>query len=151
MSALRTIFRYWLWLMALLVVIQIGFAGIGAFDAADKAIAGSVDEDGFYDSFTLHAVLGTLLVLGGLLTFLLALVARVGRPGVLQALVLFILLVVQMFLGWTGPDLPVVLGFLHPINALIILGAIVTLASREWRGAAMDRGATMSPPPAPAA
>jgi hypothetical protein len=148
MTALRTIFRYWLWLMALAVVVQIGFAGIGAFDAADKATAGSVDEDAFYDSFTLHAALGTFLVLGGLLTFLLALAARVGRQRVLHALGLFVLLVVQMILGWTGQELPEVLGFLHPINALIILGAIATLAGREWRSAGMDRAA--APPPAAA-
>ena len=150
MTAFRTIFRYWLWLMALAVVVQIGFAGIGAFDVADKATAGSVDEDGFYDSFTLHAALGTFLVLGGLLTFLLALAARVGRQRVLQALGLFVLLVVQMILGWSGQELPAVLGFLHPINALIILGAIATLASREWRSTTMDRAA-MSPPPTAAA
>jgi len=152
---MRTVFRYWLWLMALAVIVQIGFAGIGAFDAADKATAGSVDEDGFYDSFTLHAALGTFLVLGGLLTFLLALAARVGRKRVLHALGIFGLLIVQMLLGWTGQDLPEVLGFLHPINAILILGAVASLASQEWRGDRMaphrGSGETMSPPPATAA
>jgi hypothetical protein len=154
MNALRTIFRYWLWLMAVAVVVQIGFAGIGAFDAADKATAGSVDEDAFYDSFTLHAILGTLLVLGGLITFLLALVARIGRRRVLHALGLFGLLVIQMILGWSGQELPEVLGFLHPINALLILGAILSLAGREWRGDRMmgrRPGETATPPPATAA
>lgn len=153
MSTLRTIFRYWLWLMLVAVVVQIGFAGIGAFDAADKATAGSVDEDAFYDSFVLHAALGTFLVLGGLLTFLLALAARVGRQRVLQTLGLFALLIVQMILGWTGQELPVVLGFLHPINALIILGAVAMLTTREWRGDTMGRptGTAMAPPPSAAA
>lgn len=154
METLRTIFRYWLWLMVLAVIVQIGFAGIGAFGALDTAIAGSVDEDGFYDEFTLHAVLGTLLVLGGLLTFLLALAARVGRQRVLQSLGIFGLLVVQMVLGWTGSELPEVLGFLHPINALLILGALASLAAREWRGDRMmgrGTGEPMAPPPATAA
>ncbi len=151
---MRTVFRYWLWLMALAVIVQIGFAGIGAFDAADKATAGSVDEDGFYDSFTLHAALGTLLVLGGLITFLLALAARVGRKRVVHALGIFGLLIVQMVLGWTGQELPEVLGFLHPINAILILGAVFSLAAQEWRGRMTPHqgsGDTLSPPPATAA
>ncbi len=151
---MKTVFRYWLWLMALAVIVQIGFAGIGAFDAADKATAGSVDEDGFSDSFTLHAALGTFLVLGGLLTFLLALAARVGRKRVLHSLGIFGLLIVQMLLGWTGQELPEVLGFLHPINAILILGAVASLAAQEWRGDRMmhrGTGETMSPPPATAA
>jgi hypothetical protein len=153
-NALRTIYRYWLWLMVLAVIVQIGFAGIGAFGALDQATAGSVDEDAYYDEFTLHAALGTFLVLGGLLTFLLALAARVGRQRVLHALGLFVLLVVQMILGWSGQELPEVLGFLHPINALLILGAAFSLAAREWRGdRMMGRGApeTMAPPPSAAA
>lgn len=153
MGALRTIFRYWLWLMALAVVVQIGFSGIGAFGALDEATAGSVDEDTFLDQFSLHAALGTFLVLGGLLTLLLALAARAGKQRVLQSLGLFVLLIVQMILGWSGSELPAVLGFLHPINALLILGAAASLAAREWRGdRMMGRGApkTMSPPPTPA-
>lgn len=153
MDALRTIYRYWLWLMALAVVVQIGFAGIGAFGALDQATAGSVDEDAYYDEFTLHAILGSLLVLGGLLTFLLALAARVGRQRVLYAVGLFVLLVVQMLLGWSGQELPEVLGFLHPINALLILGAVFSLAGREWRAERMtSRGVpeTVAPPPSPA-
>lgn len=154
METLRTIFRYWLWLMVLAVIVQIGFAGIGAFGALDTAIAGSVDEDGFYDEFTLHSVLGTLLVLGGLLTLLLALAARVGKQRVLHSLGLFVLLVAQMILGWSGQELPEVLGFLHPINALVILGGFASLAAQEWRGdRMMHRGAgeTMSSPPSTAA
>jgi hypothetical protein len=147
-NALRMIYRWWALILLLAVVVQIGFAGIGAFDALDKATAGSVDEDGFYDSFTLHAILGTLIVLGSLLLFLLALAARVGKRTVLHALGIFVLVVVQMILGWSGQELPEVLGFLHPINALIILGALASLAMREWRGDRMlgRRAEPMTPP-----
>lgn len=154
MNALRTVFRYWLWLIVLAVVVQIGFAGIGAFGALDAATDGSVDEDTFLDKFDLHAALGSTLVLGGLLTVILALAARAGRRRVLHALGLFGLLIAQMILGWSGSALPAVLGFLHPINALLILGAAASLAAREWRGDRMTmRGApeTVSPPPSPAA
>jgi hypothetical protein len=135
MSALRTIYRWWVLIMLIAVVVQVGFAGIGAFDVADKATAGAtLDEDSFYDSFTLHAILGTLTVLAGLLLFLLSLAARVGRQRVLHSLGIFALLVVQMFLGWTGQELPEVLGFLHPVNALVILGALGILYQRIGRG-----------------
>jgi hypothetical protein len=154
-NALRTIFRWWAMLLLVAVVVQIGFAGIGAFDALDKAEAGSLaDDEAFYDSFNLHAALGTLLVLASLLLFLLSLAARVGKRRILHSLGIFVLVVIQMILGWSGQELPEVLGFLHPINALIILGAIASLAMQEWRGDRMwgrPAGEPMTPPPSAAA
>lgn len=149
MNALRTIFRWWLLIMFVAVIVQVGFAGIGAFDVADKATAGAtLDEDSFYDSFTLHAALGTLLVLAGLLLLILALVARVGRQRVLHSLGVFVLLIVQMVLGWTGQELPAVLGFLHPVNALVIIAALGMLLQREWMQARAAPAAAVPPPPA---
>jgi hypothetical protein len=147
MSALRTIFRWWVLIMLIAVVVQVGFAGIGAFDVLDKAEAGGVsDDDAFYDSFTLHAALGTLLLLASLLLFLLSLAARVGRTRVLHSLGIFVLMVVQMFLGWTGQELPAVLGFLHPVNALVILAALGILHQRVWSAGVAGEPATAPPP-----
>jgi uncharacterized membrane protein len=149
MNALRTIFRWWILIMLVAVVVQVGFAGIGAFDVADKATAGAtLDEDSFYDSFTLHAILGTLSVLGGLLLFLLSLAARAGRQRVLHSLGIFVLLIVQMVLGWSAQELPEVLGFLHPVNALVILAALGILYQRLSRGD--TAAAPAAPPPAAA-
>lgn len=140
MNALRIIFRWWVLIMLVAVVVQIGFSGIGAFDVADKATAGTtIDEDSFYDSFNLHAALGILIVLGSLLLFLLALAARAGRQLVLVSLGIFVLVVAQMILGWSGQELPEVLGFLHPINALVILAVLGMLNQRLWRGGMMMR------------
>jgi hypothetical protein len=149
MNALRTIFRWWVLILLIAGVVQVGFSGIGAFDVADKATAGAnLDEDSFYDSFTLHAILGTVIVLGSLLLFLLSLVARVGRQRILHSLGIFALVVVQMILGWSGQELPEVLGFLHPVNALVILAALGILYQRVSRG---DELATpVAPPPAAA-
>lgn len=148
MSALRTIYRYWLLIMLVAAVVQVGFAGIGAFDVADKAIAGAtLDEDSFYDSFTLHSILGQLIVLSGLVLFLLSLAARVGRQRVLHSLGIFVLLVAQLILGWSGQELPEVLGLLHPLNALVIIAALGILFQREWM-TAKGVGPTMAPPPA---
>jgi hypothetical protein len=149
MNALRTIFRWWVLILLIASVVQTGFAGIGAFDVADKATAGAnLDEDSFYDSFTLHAILGTLIVLGSLLLFLLSLAARVGRQRILHSLGIFALVVVQMILGWSGQELPEVLGFLHPVNALVILAALGILYQRVSRG---DELATPAAPPPAAA
>lgn len=151
MNALRTIFRWWLLIMFVAVIVQVGFAGIGAFDVADKATAGAtLDEDSFYDSFTLHAALGSLILLGGLLLLILALVARVGRQRVLHSAGIFVLLVVQLVLGWTGQELPELLGFLHPVNALVIIAALGMLMQREWTQVRTP-SAPAPPPPAPAA
>lgn len=151
MNALRSIFRWWAALLLVAAVVQVGFAGIGAFDAFDKAEAGTLsDDEAFYDSFVLHAALGSLMVLGGLLLFILSLVARVGRQRVLHSLGIFVLLVAQMLLGWSGTALPEVLGFLHPINALVIIALLGALVQREWmlaRGGEPARAA-MAPPPA---
>jgi uncharacterized membrane protein len=147
MNAVRTIFRWWVLIMLIAVVVQIGFAGIGAFDAFDKAEAGTLsDDEAFFDSFVLHAILGQLILLAGLLLFLLSLGARVGRQRVLHSLGIFVLLVVQLILGWTGSALPEVLGFLHPVNALVILAALGILHQRVWRGDEVTT--TAEPPPA---
>jgi heme A synthase len=133
MTALRTFFRWWMVVMLALVVLQIAFAGYGAFDTAHKVSNGTVDEQSFEDSFGLHIGFGYLVILGGLLTFVFALVARVGRPRVLHALGIFGLLILQLLLAWTGGAVPGVFGALHPLNAFVILGAVAALTMRMWR------------------
>ena len=151
MSAFRTIHRFWASLMTLAVVVQIGFAGYGAFSAADKVEDSSIDSDTFEDGFGPHAALGTLIVLAGLVLLLLSLGTRT-RSRILPSLLVFGLLVAQLILGWTGAALPAVTGFLHPINALIILAVLGSFTGRMWRE---DRGAapaaTPAAPPPPAA
>jgi hypothetical protein len=153
MNALRSIFRWWVTLLLIAAVVQVGFAGIGAFDALDKATAGNLgDDDAFYDSFTLHAALGSLMLLGSLLLLILALVARVGKQQVLYSLGIFVLMVAQLILGWSAQELPAVLGFLHPINALVIIAGLGIVAQREWMlargGEPTGRAAMATPPPA---
>jgi len=149
-SALRTIFRYWLWILLAAVVLQIAFAGFGAFDVADKLSSegSSVDEETYNDSWGLHIGWGYLILLGSIVTFVLALVARVGRQRVLHALAIVGLVVVQILLAWFGYEVPLI-GTLHPINAFLILGAVAALTMREWRGDRM--AATPAAPPPPAA
>lgn len=87
-----------------LVVVQFFLAGLGAFGA---------------ESYSAHRGLGDAL---GLLGLVLLILAAVGRREALQAsAVLFVLLIVQAILGGAGDDVGV-LGGLHPVNALAILG-----------------------------
>ena len=145
MGVLRTIFRFWLLLLFAAVVLQIAFAGFGAFDVADKlgSEGASVDEDSFNDSWGLHTGFGYLIFLGAIVAFLLALAARVGRRRVLHALAIVGLVMLQIVLAWIGYGAPLV-GALHPINAFLILGAVGALAAREWRGERM-RAAPVAP------
>jgi hypothetical protein len=145
----RAIFRYWLWLLLALVVLQIAFAGFGAFDVAEKVASegASVDEESVDDSWGLHIGFGYLILLGALVAFVLALVARVGRQRVLHSLGIFGLMILQILLAWFGSEVPII-GALHPLNAFLILGAVATLAMREQRGDMVATAAAPQPPPA---
>lgn len=146
---MRAIFRYWLWLLLALVLLQIAFAGFGAFDVVEKAASAgaSVDEESIDDSWGLHIGFGYLVLLGSLIAFVLALVARVGRQRVLHSLGIFGLVIVQILLAWFGSEVPLI-GALHPLNAFLILGAVATLAMREQRGDMVATAAAPQPPPA---
>jgi hypothetical protein len=149
MSALRKFYKFWVTLMTVAVVVQIGFAGYGAFSAADKASNGTLDEDAFTKSFDPHAALGTLIVIAGLVLLLLSFSTRGQR--VKQSAVAFGLLVAQLILGWTGASVPWVLGLLHPINAFLILGLLGSITAAEWGRGPMHRSATPATAPPPAA
>lgn len=129
---MRAVYRYWATIVFIAVVVQVGFAGYGAFNAANKVENGTIDEDAFSDGFGLHAGLGYLIVLAGLLLVLIALGARRGRRGVLHTAGLLGLLVVQVLLAWFGFEVPAI-GFFHPVNALLVVGLAGWLAAGAWR------------------
>jgi hypothetical protein len=140
---MRGVYRYWSLLVVLAVVVQVGFAGYGAFsvvgDVDDK---GSVDEDMLEDAFGAHVGFGYLVVLTGLILLVLALV---GRHRIKHSAILAVLLVVQVPLAWIGGSAAGV-GFLHPVNALLIFGLSSFIAVTEWRG--RHAGAPAAPMPA---
>jgi hypothetical protein len=128
----EAVYRVWAAIVAAAVVVQIGFAGYGAFYVAHKVDDAPVNEDIFSDGWGLHAGFGYLVVLTGLLLLLFALAARVGKRRVLRSLGLFGLMIVQVLLAWFGFEYPVI-GILHPINAFLILGLVGTIAYEAWR------------------
>ena len=116
------------------IVIQIGFAGYGAFYSAGKfEDEGTlIDEDTFGNGFAAHIVWGYLLVLLGLIFLLIGVVAGVGRWRLGRHGLLFLLLILQVLLAWFGFEQPVI-GFLHPVNAMVLAGLSGWIAWDEWQ------------------
>jgi hypothetical protein len=117
-----------------MVVIQIGFAGYGAFYAAHKLDkdGSTIDDNVFQDGFIFHAAFGYFVILAGLVLMIIGLIAGVGKWRVGKAGVLFALLFLQLWLAWIGFSVPFPVGFLHPINAFLILGLTGWIVHSEW-------------------
>ncbi|HEX9349899.1 MAG TPA: hypothetical protein VF877_01365 [Gaiellaceae bacterium] len=148
MNAFRAIYRFWVSLVTLAVVLQIAFAGYGAFDTADKVDGGTVDEDSFEDSFGLHIGFGYLIFLATIVLLLLSFGAR-GKQRILRSVAVVVLLVIQILLAWTGASAPYIFGALHPLNAFLILGLLGSITYREWKVERMvPREPAVAAPPA---
>lgn len=130
----RAAYRWWSALLFVLIVVQVGLAGYGAFYAASKLDEeGSViDEDTFADGFGLHAGFGYLVILAGLIFLVIGMIAGVGRWRLGRHGLLALLLVVQLFLAWFAFEAPVI-GVLHPVNALVLFSLAGWTAWDEWR------------------
>ena len=92
----------------------------------------TIDEDVFMDGFGAHAGVGYLVVLIGLVFLVLGLIAGIGRWRLGMHGALFGLLVVQVLLAWFGFEAPVI-GFFHPVNALVLFLLSGSVAWNEWR------------------
>jgi heme A synthase len=134
--------------MTIAVIVQIGFAGYGAFDARDNVQdGGTVDEDSYDDSFGPHLGLGYLILFSSVLLLLLSFGAR-GKQRILRSVAAFVLIFIQIVLGQSGASAPYALGALHPINAFIILGLLGSITYREWRVERVTAEPAVAAPPA---
>jgi hypothetical protein len=131
-GALRTVYRYWIVILALWVVVLVFLAGYGIFDTVGAAEDGTADSEQIEDAFSAHGGLGFFFGPASLLLFLFSLGARLGRNRVLLSLAVFLLWFLQEFLAAAGEDAPFV-GALHPVNALVMLGLVGYLAYGAWR------------------
>jgi hypothetical protein len=129
---MRTAFRLVATLTSLAVIVQVGFAGYGAFNAIDKADDASVTKKTIENGFDPHGALGTIVVALMLILVLLSLFG--GRIRARMVTILFALGIVQMLLAW-GATGAAWVGFLHGVNALAIAGVAGSLAGDEWRRA----------------
>ena len=152
MSAFRAIYRIWVTILTAAVVLQIFFAGAGAFDTADKVSSEGavVDESSFEDSFGAHIGLGYLIFLGTLVLLLVSFGTR-DRKRIFRSLGAVGLLVVQILLAWTGSAVPYFFGGLHPVNAFIILGFLGSITYREWKARKVEAPEATPAPATPSA
>ena len=135
MKVFQGIYRVWVTILTAAVVVQIFFAGYGAFDAIHKLDkeGSTIDQTGFNHSFDPHIATGYLIWLGGIVFLLISFGTR-NRTRIYRALGVAGLLTLQILLAWFGFDFPYVAGGLHPLNAFIILGFLGSITYREWKG-----------------
>ena len=119
-------------LTSLAVIVQVGFAGYGAFNAIDKADHGhDISKKTIENGFDPHGINGTIVLV---LMLVLLIVALVDRHKIRIAGILFALGIVQLLLAAGGTSAAWV-GFFHGVNALAIAGIAGSLAGEEWRAA----------------
>ena len=129
---MRQAFRIVASLTSLAVIVQVGMAGYGAFNAVDKADdKGSVSKHAVENGFDPHGLFGTVVLV---LMLVLLIVALVARHKIKIAAILFALGIIQMLLAW-GASGAAWVGFFHGVNALAIAGVAGSLAGNEWRAA----------------
>jgi uncharacterized protein DUF6220 len=145
MQAARTIYRYWVALIFVGVVVQVGLAGYGAFYVDKKVGKNSITKHVFDHGFSPHDAWGTILGILALILLIIALIARFEPRFRNWNIALFVLFLLQVLvLAAAGRAVPG-LGWLHPINALAIFGVSGFLAHRAWT----RRQTVPDPSPAP--
>jgi hypothetical protein len=125
---MRTAFRIVASLTSLAVIVQVGLAGYGAFNAIDTH---DRTKDSIENGFDPHGIVGTVVLV---LMIVLLVVALVARHKIRVAAILLGLGIVQLLLAWGGTSAAWV-GFFHGVNALAIAGIAGSLAGNEWREA----------------
>jgi hypothetical protein len=129
---MRDAFKYLTSLLFLAIVVQVGFAGYGAFNAIDLADKDkTVTKKTIENGFDPHGLVGTIVIVIMILLVLAALAGRVERMMVRISAVLLVLGLLQWLFAYLGTK-SAPLGFLHGINALLIYGAAAFLAHRAW-------------------
>jgi hypothetical protein len=144
MKAFGAIYRYWITLLFLAIVVQIAGAAYGAFYAAQKLgdQKGSdehklISEKVFDHGFGFHNAFGYVIFLAAIVLLLLALAARLGKRRNLFALAVPIAVAVQIVLAWASESVHAI-GILHGINALVIFGLTGYMTGQAWHGRRPD-------------
>ena len=119
---MNTAFRIWASLVSLAIVVQVGLAAYGAFNAIDKSDDnGTIGKDAVSSGFDAHAALGYAIVAGAIVLIVLAVATRRAAPGRLRWTgLIFGLLVVQIVLALA---LPLTLPAFNLLGALVVAAA----------------------------
>jgi hypothetical protein len=117
-------------LIALAVVVQasaIAFGTFGIINEIDRGTVLTSNSDSPNFGPALHAINGTMVIpVLSLALLVVSFFAKVRR-GIRWALLIFMVVVVQIFLAFFSFDTPAV-GLLHGVNAFVILGLALTAA-----------------------
>src|SRR5436309_6871626 len=115
---MRQAFKVLTSLLFLAIVVQVGFAGYGAFNAIDKADKGqAITKKTIENGFDPHGLVGTIVLALILILAIVGAIARVERMMLRISVVLIALGALQMLFAYLGTK-SAPLGFLHGINAL---------------------------------
>ena len=134
MKALEALYRWGAAVVVAMVVVQIGAAGFGAFDAAEhlphdsSILTGKTWDDGW----SFHTGFGYVVFIAAVVLLVLALAARRPKRTKIFASVLVLAVVVQILLAWAAEGHHWV-GPFHALNAFVILGLSIGLAQFAWR------------------
>jgi hypothetical protein len=131
---MRAVYRYATVVVFLAVLAQVGAAGYGAFYTANKLddTGDTLSHEGFEHGWDFHSGFGYIVVGATIVLLLIALAAKLGKPRILLPIALAVAGIVQVLLAWLGESVPG-LGFLHPLNALVIFALSGAAAHMAWR------------------
>ena len=137
MGALRALYRYGTAIVVAMVLVQIGAAGFGAFNASEHLGEHKppLTEHTFDDGFSFHTGFGYAVFLAAVVLFVLALAARIDRRRIVETSALPVMVAVQIVLAWAAESTHWV-GPFHALVAFAILGLAGRLAYEAWRGPA---------------
>lgn len=142
---MKAAFRWWTIVIPFLVVVQITLVGVGAFhgstsvsDKFDHKVVPACDpacgkafKDSYENWFAPHVMFGYLLALSIVLYGLFSFATR-DRRLMKMAWITVALVIVQILLAYLAYGVNA-LGWLHPLNALIILAFTGRNAARAWQ------------------
>jgi hypothetical protein len=141
---MKAVYRWWTGIVFVAVLLQIGFAGYGAYytvDKADKA-GKTISHHGVDHGWALHSIFGTLVVLLGILLVPIVFAAKGDRERKRWSGLIALLMILQFVLAILGGAWAP-LGFLHPINAIALAAVTGILARREWKGGSAPAAASV--------
>jgi hypothetical protein len=138
---MSAVFRYLTSLLFVAIVVQVGVAAVGAFNAIDKADKDTtITKKQIENGFDPHGLFGTIVLLLILLVVIAAYVSKVDPTLKRISSGLVVLGALQVLFAWLGTK-SAPAGFLHGINALAIYGASAVLAHRAWTKRSVETAA----------
>ena len=128
---MRNAFKWLTSALFVAVVVQVGLAGYGIFNAIHKAKTAPLAQKALEDDLGAHSAFGYVVVLIMLLLLIVSATGKLGPNERRWSGGIFLLGVLQVILGVVSVSAPAI-GFLHGINALAIYAAAALLAHRTW-------------------